>query len=141
MRILKTLSSIFIARIIVNNPQIDKQHCTMRKHRLLLVFLLAVTMCPVVYGQQQSAGNIPSDKKEIIDRFIAANCRNDPPDYCRGTKGAYHDRCRLLRPLTSRHHCQYPRCRQHCSRAIGRRFRPCLPLPHTGPGLPSVYHA
>ena len=28
-------------------------------------------MCPVVYGQQQSAGNIPSDKKEIIDRFIA----------------------------------------------------------------------
>ena len=43
----------------------------MRKHRLLLVFLLAVTMCPVVYGQQQSACNIPSDKKEIIDRFIA----------------------------------------------------------------------
>lgn len=43
----------------------------MRKHRLLLLFLLAVTMCPVVYGQQQSACNIPSDKKEIIDRFIA----------------------------------------------------------------------
>ena len=43
----------------------------MRKFRLLILLLLAATMCPAVYGQEQKAGSIPADKKEIIDRFIA----------------------------------------------------------------------
>ena len=43
----------------------------MKQIRLLLVAIFAATMYPAAYGQQPSVRNIPADKKEIIDRFIA----------------------------------------------------------------------
>jgi hypothetical protein len=43
----------------------------MKQIRLLLVAIFVATMYPAAYGQQPSVRNIPANKKEIIDRFIA----------------------------------------------------------------------